>query len=235
MSGSQLFVNHFFINNSTPPPFLPSCLSCLRAWWYPSNTSSSLVQTSVTATTCGFSLSIQARNSFTLLLRLLAFVYQHFSLPLHETSSLASVSSNDPAPKNHVCISPLVFEFQSKFLLQLPFFWGQISGQVDIWESFVPQLSSLYQSINLLLVSHFNEKQPWLCLSIIRCTLQPLPQPKDPLHPGAHTGFCDGRSTGLKDAMGPKVTPPKKAKTPRIWSTIFGVGPYFLIFYLSFI
>ena len=50
----------------------------------------------------------------------------------------------------------------------------------------------------------------------------PIDDPDPFPTPGAHTGFFNGRGTGLKAAMGPKVTSPKNPKTPRIWSTVFG-------------
>ena len=116
---------------STSPPFTVSCLSCLIAWWYPSSTSSSLVQVSVTTAICGHSLSMHAWNSSNLLLMPLAFVYQHFSFPWHISSLPTLPSFNDFALKNYVRISPFLSQLISKFPLHLPFFRAEITGEIN--------------------------------------------------------------------------------------------------------
>ena len=46
---------------------------------------------------------------------------------------------------------------------------------------------------------------------------------------GAHTGFFNGRGTGLKAAMSPKVTLPKNRKLLE-FGPLFWVGSYFYFF-----
>ena len=47
---------------------------------------------------------------------------------------------------------------------------------------------------------------------------------------GAHTGFFNGRGTGLKAATGPKVTPPKNKN-----KKLLGFGSLFIGWALIFI